>query len=64
MDKRGLVRNGMRELVGRFPRILRLEEDEGRVCGYRVRVLKYYINQECSEALLLWESEGGYTLDG
>ena len=31
MDKRGLVLNGMRELVARFPYILGLEEDEGRV---------------------------------
>ena len=64
MDKRGLVLNGMRELVVRFPDILSLEEDEGRVCGYKVLVRCWKLNNECSEALLFWESEGGYVLIG
>ena len=62
MDKRGLVLNGMRELVARFPDNLSLEEDEGRTCGYRVEVERRNLNDECCEALLFWESEGGYAL--
>ena len=66
MDKRGLLRNGMRELAVKFPDGLRLEEYEGRECGYRLRMNSYGIvgwgiTPELCEALLFWESEGeGY----
>ena len=63
MDKRGLVLNGLRELVVRFPRALSLVEDEGRACGYKVGVGGMNVTHESCEALLFWESEGGYTLD-
>ena len=61
MDKRGIVLNGMRELRRRFA--LSLEEDEGRECGYRMGVEIWNLNHECCEALLFWESEGGYELN-
>ena len=61
MDNRGLLRNGMRELVVKFLYGLSLEEDEGRECGYRLRINLQRITQECHEALLFWKSEGeGY----
>ena len=62
MDKRGLVRNGMRELAVRFPRDLNLIRDEGRACGYRMEVRRWNINNTFYETLLLWESEGAYEL--
>ena len=68
MDKRGLLRNGMKELVVKFPDDLRLQKDEGRDCGYRMRVgrramSRYRLTQEVCKALLFWESEGeGYEL--
>ena len=54
--------NGMRELVARFPDDLSLEEDEERECGYRAKIGIWNLNNECSEALLFWESEGGYAV--
>ena len=63
MDKRGLVRNGMRELVKMFPDCLSLEKDERRTCGYYILLSTWNIDNNCSEDLLFWESEGGYEVD-
>ena len=63
MDKRGLVLNGMIELVVRFPDILSLEEDERRAFGYYILLSTWNIDNTCSEDLLFWESEGGYEVD-
>ena len=63
MDKRGLVVNGMRELVKMFPDCLYLEKDERRTCGYRIQLYAWNIENKCSEVLLFWVSEGGYEVD-
>ena len=62
MDKVWFVRNGLRELVARFPSALSLEEYEGRECGYRILISKWFKKNEVCLALLCWESEGGFCL--
>ena len=67
MDKRGLVLNGMRELVRRFPLALRLVEDEEKEYGYRMRVgrgsiVSDYPPDECLEVILFWDNEEAYEL--
>ena len=62
MDKRGLVLNGVIELMERFPDALSLRKDEGKTCGYKMDCMG--INSKCAEALLFWESEGAYQIIG
>ena len=60
-ENRGLLRNSMKELVVKFPDGLRLVEDEGRECGYKIIIVRGMLTHECCEALLFWEGEGkGY----
>ena len=61
MDVCGVVRNGMRELVEKYPDVLRLERLKKRTCGFRINIRhRKKITTECCMDLLFWESEGGY----